>query len=139
MLFKRILSFICLLLTGDIILSRVFFILMLQIHDWIENISQILSKSRQYSISIVSNRNFIKCWKFHKMLMKELLNIFDFRNIYRKTPALESLFNKVAALNPTQNEPFWGCSRIGGGKKPPLLLLLHISCNDETLAQVHLT
>ena len=50
-----------------------------------------------------------------------------------KTPALKSLFNKVAGLNRTQDGPFRGCSRTGEGQQAPQpLLLLYISYNYET-------
>ena len=46
--------------------------------------------------------------------------------MHRKTPALESLFNKVAGLNPTQDGPFRGFSRIGGESLPPPSFCTHI-------------
>ena len=37
-------------------------------------------------------------------------------------------------INPIQDGPFWGCTRMGGGgtKKPPLKNLSHIPNIDET-------
>ena len=42
-------------------------------------------------------------------------------------------FFSSAAVNPIQDGPFQGCSRMGGeAKRSPSLNLLHISYNDET-------
>ena len=47
------------------------------------------------------------------------------------------LFFNTASLNPIQDGPFWGCSRMGGGrggsqKKFPPSNLSHISYSNKT-------
>ena len=45
-------------------------------------------------------------------------------------------FDKATYLllffNPIQDEPFWGCSRMGVPKRPTFLKYEHTSCNYET-------
>ena len=104
-----------------------------------ENISPTKSRKQQYCIQwrfhkmlmkVFKNLNATSCavksflshshryfqQRFHTLFRSSRSKMFfkidvlkKFWNIHRKTTALESLFNKVAGLNPIQDGPLRGC------------------------------